>query len=152
MRRDDVDVDDLAAGEARRIQRATAHAVAVDLVPARLVGDADALTRVLRNLLENAVRHAHSRVEVSLRQDHGLVRLTVGDDGPGIAVEDRERVFGRFVRLDSDRSRAGGGSGLGLAIVAEIVAAHGGSVTAGERTGGGTIITVQLPAEAESRR
>ncbi len=152
LRRDDVDVDDLAAGEARRIQRATAHAVAVDLVATRLVGDADALTRVLRNLLENAVRHAHSRVEVSLRQDHGLVRLTVGDDGPGIAVEDRERVFGRFVRLDSDRSRAGGGSGLGLAIVAEIVAAHGGSVTAGERTGGGTIITVQLPAEAESRR
>ena len=61
-------------------------------------------------------------------------------------------MFDRFVRLDSDRSRTGGGSGLGLAIVAEIVAAHGGSVSAGERPGGGTVVTVQLPAPDESSR
>ena len=80
------------------------------------------------------------------------VFLRVGDDGSGIPAEDRTRVFDRFVRLDSDRSRTGGGSGLGLAIVAEIVAAHGGSVSAGERPGGGTVVTVQLPAPDESSR
>ena len=81
-----------------------------------------------------------------------VVWLAVGDDGPGIPTEERIRVFDRFVRLDSDRSRTGGGSGLGLAIVAEIVAAHGGSVSAGERPGGGTVMSVQLPAPDESSR
>ena len=56
------------------------------------------------------------------------------------------------MRLDTDRSRAGGGSGLGLAIVAEIVAAHGGSVTVGERPGGGTVMTVQVPVDSEASR
>ena len=152
LRSGDVDLDDLADGEARRIERATAHTVQVDLAPARLTGDAEALTRVVRNLLENAVRHAHSRVEVSVGAADATVFLRVGDDGSGIPAEDRTRVFDRFVRLDSDRSRTGGGSGLGLAIVAEIVAAHGGSVSAGERPGGGTVVTVQLPAPDESSR
>ena len=71
--------------------------------------------------------------------------MTVADDGPGIPEADRARVFDRFVRLDSDRSRSGGGTGLGLAIVSEVVAAHGGSVTVGERPGGGALVTVQLP-------
>jgi signal transduction histidine kinase len=126
--------------------------VHADLAPARLTGDADALTRALRNLLENAVRHAHSRVEVSVGANEKTVWLQVADDGPGIPTGERLRVFDRFVRLDSDRSRTGGGSGLGLAIVAEIVAAHGGSVRAGERVGGGTVMTVQLPAPEESSR
>jgi len=152
LRTGDVDLDDLAAAEARRIESTTVHAVHADLAPARLTGDADALTRVLRNLLENAVRHAHSRIEVSVGTADAVVWLAVGDDGPGIPTEERTRVFDRFVRLDSDRSRTGGGSGLGLAIVAEIVAAHGGSVSAGERAGGGTVMTVQLPAPDESSR
>ena len=87
-----------------------------------------------------------------MRLDEGWVTLTVADDGPGIPAADRQRVFDRFVRLDTDRSRAGGGSGLGLAIVAEIVAAHRGSVTADERVGGGALITVQLPGGEESSR
>ena len=152
LRTADVDLDDLAASEARRIESTTRHTVHADLTPTRLTGDADALTRVLRNLLENAVRHAHSRVEVSVSAADGVVLLRVSDDGPGIPAEERTRVFDRFVRLDSDRSRTGGGSGLGLAIVAEIVSAHGGSVSAGERPGGGTVMTIQLPAPDESSR
>jgi len=152
LRTADVDLDDLAASEARRIESTTRHTVHADLTPTRLTGDADALTRVLRNLLENAVRHAHSRVEVSVSAADGVVLLRVSDDGPGIPAEERTRVFDRFVRLDPDRSRTGGGSGLGLAIVAEIVAAHGGSVSAGARPGGGTVMTVQLPAPDESSR
>jgi len=152
LRTADVDLDDLAAAEARRVTSVTPHTVHADLAPARLTGDADALTRALRNLLENAVRHAHSRVEVSVGANEKTVWLQVADDGPGIPTGERLRVFDRFVRLDSDRSRTGGGSGLGLAIVAEIVAAHGGSVRAGERVGGGTVMTVQLPAPEESSR
>ena len=110
-----------------------------------LRGDGAALSRVVRNLLENAVRHARSRVEVAVRTHGGFAVLTVADDGPGIPERDRMRVFDRFVRLDSDRARSSGGTGLGLAIVAEIVTADGGEVTIGDRRGGGTLVTVQLP-------
>ena len=65
--------------------------------------------------------------------------------GAGIAAADRDRVFDRFVRLDTDRSRQAGGSGLGLAIVAEIVAAHRGTISVGGRGGGGTTVSVVLP-------
>ena len=73
--------------------------------------------------------------------------LTVGDDGAGIPPEDRTRVFERFVRLDDDRSRAGGGSGLGLAIVAEIVHSHGGTIRVEpDPVLGGALMVVELPA------
>jgi len=92
-----------------------------------------------------AARHAASRVEVTVtsRGDHAV--LSVADDGPGIPPADRLRVFDRFVRLDSARSRGGGGTGLGLSIAAEIVAAHGGNIAVCDRLGGGNVVTVQLP-------
>jgi signal transduction histidine kinase len=152
LRRDDVDLDDLAADEIARIRRETPFAVQADLAPAKLTGDRDALLRVLRNVLDNAACHARSLIEVGVRASAQLVWLTVGDDGPGIAVADRLRVFDRFVRLDADRARTGGGAGLGLAIVAEIVAAHGGRVIVDGRAGGGTVIKVQLPRGSESSR
>ena len=152
LRRDDVDLDDLAADEIARIRRETPLAVQADLAPAKLTGDRDALLRVLRNVLDNAACHARSLIEVGVRASAQLVWLTVGDDGPGIAVADRLRVFDRFVRLDADRARTGGGAGLGLAIVAEIVAAHGGRVIVDGRAGGGTVIKVQLPRGSESSR
>jgi signal transduction histidine kinase len=152
LRRDDVDLDDLAANEIARIRRETPLAVQADLAPAKLTGDRDALLRVLRNVLDNAACHARSLIEVGVRASAQLVWLTVGDDGPGIAVADRLRVFDRFVRLDADRARTGGGAGLGLAIVAEIVAAHGGRVIVDGRAGGGTVIKVQLPRGSESSR
>jgi signal transduction histidine kinase len=146
-RRKDVDLDDVASNELDRLRRETSVTIDAELVPTRLVGDPGGLSRVVRNVLENAVRHATSRVEVRVRSEGSNAVLVVGDDGPGIPEAERKRVFDRFVRLDSGRARSGGGTGLGLAIVAEVVAAHGGNVTIGDRPGGGTLITVQLPRE-----
>jgi signal transduction histidine kinase len=145
IRSEDVDLDDLVEAEAQRLRRETSLEVDTDLTPTRVVGDATALSRVLRNLLDNAERHAASRVEVAVQPcgDHAVV--TAADDGPGIPLPDRDRVFDRFVRLDPDRARSGGGAGLGLAIVREIVAAHHGSVAIDDRPSGGTRVTVQLP-------
>ena len=148
LRHDDVDLDDLAAAEVEHLQRHTELDVRADLAPTRLVGDPNALARVVRNLLDNAARHAAWRVEVTVRPEHGKAVATIADDGPGIPAADRDRVFDRFVRLDTDRSRRGGGTGLGLAIVAEIVAAHRGSVRITDRAGGGAAVVVQLPLSA----
>jgi signal transduction histidine kinase len=110
-----------------------------------VAGDQDALARLLVNLLDNAVRHAASRVCVSVRADGGWAVLTVTDDGPGIAPEDAERAFGRFARLDDARSRSGEeGAGLGLAIVKSTAEAHGGSVSLGD-AGPGLRAVVRLP-------
>jgi signal transduction histidine kinase len=110
-----------------------------------VAGDQDALARLLVNLLDNAVRHAASRVCVSVRADGGWAVLTVTDDGPGIAPEDAERAFGRFARLDDARSRAGEeGAGLGLAIVKSTAEAHGGSVSLAD-AGPGLRAVVRLP-------
>jgi signal transduction histidine kinase len=101
--------------------------------PCLVAGDPDALSRLLVNLLDNAVRHAASQVCVSVRGDDGWAVLVVSDDGPGIPAEDTERAFGRFSRLEGARSRTGEagveGAGLGLAIVRSTAQAHGGSVS-----------------------
>jgi signal transduction histidine kinase len=143
-RKEDVLIDELVEAEAARVLRdgCTIHS---DISPARLIGDRAAFVRVIRNLVDNAVRHAKSRVYIHVGVRDSNVIFTVSDDGPGIAPADRVRVFERFVRLDSDRARSSGGTGLGLAIVAEVVAAHGGTVNIGDRSGGGTTITVTLP-------
>ncbi len=107
-------------------------------------GDAEQLGRVVRNLLDNARRHADAHVDVTLRAARHDVALDVVDDGPGIDPGDRERVFDRFVRLDDARARDAGGSGLGLAIAREIVHAHAGSIRVAERAGG-TCLEVRLP-------
>ncbi|MGN8245915.1 ATP-binding protein [Cellulomonas soli] len=86
--------------------------------------DAGALARAVRNLVENAARHAASAVQVTL--DEG--RVVVDDDGPGIAEPDRDRVFERFVRLDDSRQRGAGGAGLGLAIARELAREQGGDI------------------------
>jgi signal transduction histidine kinase len=88
-------------------------------------GDPRALQRILTNLVDNAVRHAASRVTIALVPGG----FTVIDDGPGIAAADTDRVFERFTRLDDARARDAGGTGLGLAIVRELVRHHGGTVT-----------------------
>jgi signal transduction histidine kinase len=78
--------------------------------------------------------------------------LAVRDDGAGVAGVDRARVFERFTRLDDARARGTGGSGLGLSIVAQVVTAHGGSVTVDDAPGGGARFTVTLPATLPGRR
>jgi len=92
-------------------------------------GDVDGLRRAIGNLIDNAVRHAVSEVEVSLHTDGEGVRISVCDDGEGVPESERESVFERFTRLDSARSRDKGGTGLGLPIVRELVGRHKGSVT-----------------------
>jgi hypothetical protein len=112
-----------------------------------VVGDETQLSRVVSNLVDNALRYASSVVELSVRQDGPHAVVSVSDDGPGIAVPDREKIWERFTRLDDDRSRASGGSGLGLAMVRELAAAHGGtaSVTSTRPAPGATFL-VRLPA------
>jgi signal transduction histidine kinase len=90
--------------------------------------DAEELRRAVGNLIDNAVRHARTRVAVAAFLDHDQAVISVSDDGPGIAPEDRERVFERFTRLDDARGRNSGGAGLGLAIVRELITRAGGSV------------------------
>ncbi|WP_328449298.1 sensor histidine kinase [Amycolatopsis sp. NBC_00438] len=99
------------------------------------------LERLVRNLVDNAERHATSRVVVEVSVVDGQAVLAVSDDGPGIPEADRERVFDRFVRLDDGRARDDGGAGLGLAIVADIARAHGGTA----EVEGGSRFVVRLP-------
>jgi signal transduction histidine kinase len=146
VRQDLVYLDVIAEDDAARLRREHGVHVLTDLETVSVIGDVNGISRLVRNLLDNAVRHAKSRIEITVAKRDGDVMLTVGDDGPGIPAADRRRVFDRFVRIDTDRSRQGGGSGLGLAIVAEIVAAHDGTVGIDERPGGGTRVTVTLPA------
>jgi signal transduction histidine kinase len=92
--------------------------------PAPVPGEAMQLERLLRNLLDNAVRHARTTVTVTLERTADEVVLEVLDDGPGIPAEDRERVFERFARLDDARTRDAGGSGLGLTLARDIATRH----------------------------
>ena len=142
-----VDLDELVLRELRDLQARGGVRVDVSGVAGgRVLGDADQLGRVVRNLVDNAALHASTTVGVELAQvDAHTVALVVTDDGPGIAASQRERVFERFVRLDEARGRRAGGAGLGLAIVREIVTAHGGTAEA-EATGVGARLVVRLPA------
>lgn len=99
---------------------------------------------MVRNLLDNAQRHAQSRVDVELRSDGRIVELVVTDDGPGIERQDRQRIFEPFARLDESRSRQDGGVGLGLAIVNEIVLGHRGTVEVLDSDTGARFV-VRLP-------
>jgi signal transduction histidine kinase len=149
LRRRPVDLDDLVLDEVRRLRTTTSIEVEVDaggVSAGQVDGDAAALQRVVRNVVDNAARHAAGRVALSLAEDDGTVTFAVEDDGPGVPPDQRQRVFERFVRLDDARARDGGGSGLGLAIVAEVVAAHGGTVALTDAGLGGARVEVTLPA------
>jgi len=115
-----------------------------------VVGDRDGLHRVLVNLIDNGVRYARSFVTVGVKTSDGRpghphrAVVSVCDDGPGVPANKRERVFDRFYRLDTARSRAEGGTGLGLAIVREIITAHGGTVTLHDNLPGLRVL-IELP-------
>lgn len=147
IRTEEVDLDDLALAEAARLR--APGGLEVDtrgVAAARVRGSRPELERVVRNLGDNAARHARGVVEVGLAWRDGIAVLTVDDDGPGIAPDDRERAFERFVRLDEGRARGAGGAGLGLAIVREIVRAHGGEVALAPSPLGGLRAEVRLPS------
>lgn len=141
-----VDLDDLVFEAARGLRESSGLRVDTAAVSAgRIAGDPAGLRRMLGNVVENAARHARGRIAFALGGSGATVLLAVDDDGPGIPVGDRERVLERFVRLDDARSRDAGGSGLGLAIVAELVAAHGGTVLVSGSALGGARVELRLP-------
>ncbi len=136
-------VDDIVVTETSRPFTAAIEVVHIE--PVAVNADRRSLERVVRNLLSNADRHAASRIEVQLETHRGSAVLHVDDDGPGIPVEERERIFERFARLDDARGRDAGGSGIGLAIVKQVAEFHGGTVIATDSPLGGARLTVTLP-------
>lgn len=141
----EVDLEEILDLETRRLRTVTRHRVIAEINPARVIGDEGRLTQVIRNLLDNAARHAVSTVRISSRSEDGLAYLHVDNDGHVVAEDQRERIFERFVRLEESRARDGGGSGLGLAIAAEIVDAHAGWISTTVSPDGWCRFTVTLP-------
>jgi signal transduction histidine kinase len=147
---DEVDVGQLSQRAAEGVEAlAAARGCMVqvgDVKPGLVVrGDADALLRVLTNLLDNAIRHGRRRVAVSAQHVNGAVRVEVADDGPGFDPGDLPHVFEPLFRSDRARPAATGGAGLGLAIARRLARAHGGDVEAANDPGGGARTTVTLP-------
>jgi signal transduction histidine kinase len=132
-----------AAGELGPV--AGEHVLSLDAQPAMVEGARDELHRLALNLIQNAMQHtpAGTRVHASVRQEGDVVRLIVQDDGPGVAPELSEEVFGRFVRAEGDR---GGSVGLGLSIVRAVARSHGGDVVLESPPEGGARFVVTLPA------
>jgi signal transduction histidine kinase len=149
LRRDQVDLDDIVLREAARL-RGSRPDLQIDLdgtEATRTRGDPAALDRMIRNLVDNAARHAHHAIALGVVERDGHASVTVDDDGAGIPPADRARVFDRFVRLDEARDRDSGGTGLGLAIVREVAAAHGASVRISEAPLGGARFEVRFGAD-----
>jgi signal transduction histidine kinase len=148
-----VDLDDVVFDEVGAA-RATAAGVTIDVSgvsAAEVLGSPGELRRVVRNLLDNAVRHASSRVAVTLAEDavdsdDARAILTITDDGLGIPPEQTSAVFERFTRLDDARTRQSGGTGLGLAIARDIVERHGGTLRLDGAHRPGARFEVRLPA------
>ncbi len=118
--------------------------------PYRVPGDADELTRVIENLIENAVKYGGGRIGVALTRENDprlgrRIVLSVSDDGPGIPPEHIPRLTERFYRVDVASSRARGGTGLGLAIVKHSLNRHRGRLTIESTVGEGTVVRVSLP-------
>ena len=112
---------------------------------AHVYADQRLFQRATENVLRNAVRHAHNKVQLEVQQDAAGVRVTVHDDGPGIPEDLREKVMAPFVRLEANRDRKTGGVGLGLAIVSRIVNRHGGRLEIGISPLKGAAVTTVWP-------
>jgi signal transduction histidine kinase len=150
LRSEPVDLDDIVFEEAKRLRASTPLVIDTASVSGgRVLGDRTKLDRLVRNLTENAARHARAAVRLSLREAEGRVVFTVEDDGPGVPAADRGRIFERFVRLDDARARDSGGSGLGLSIVHDLAVAHGATVAVSDCDLGGARFEVSFPAAAD---
>ncbi len=119
---------------------------------ARVWGDADRLTQVVDNLLDNAIRHTPdgSTVSVTIQREGDEMRCAISDHGSGIPPEHLPLIFERFYRVETSRDRHSGGSGLGLAIVKSLVKAQGGRITADSVENQGTVMTFWLPIDART--
>jgi signal transduction histidine kinase len=136
---------DLGALAAREAARYTDDRLRVSTEPRDVSADPGLLVRVVRNLLDNALRHARTSAVMSVDGDANWIRLRVWNDGSAIPADERERIFEPFRRLDEARARDDGGAGLGLSITRRIVALHRGSIVA-EPLDEGAAFTVLLPA------
>ena len=148
LAKEPLDMCDVLYEEAALLKGRTAHAVDVsDVQPVVCIADHESVSHAVRNLLDNASRYAESRVKISCAQESGIVRIVVSDDGKGIPPADRERVFGRFVRLEEGRSRKEGSTGLGLAVVKTVAEQHGGTVEFTDPEIGGATAVLTIPSE-----
>jgi two-component system sensor histidine kinase SenX3 len=132
--------------------RVAAESHRISLVPsgkirAEVFGDKQLLVTAVHNLIANAIQYSPdgSRVGIGVSADNGVVEISVTDQGVGIPEDERDRVFERFFRVDTARSRNTGGSGLGLAIVKHVVQNHGGDVRVWSQQGRGSTFTIRLP-------
>jgi signal transduction histidine kinase len=125
--------------------------VTVDVAEVQVAGSRRDVAIAVRNLLDNAIRYTPSggKIGAELEKVGDEAVLRISDTGEGIPTRDIERVFERFYRVDSARSRATGGTGLGLAIVKHVVEGHRGSVTVESELGAGSVFTVRLPLRNE---
>jgi len=122
--------------------------LSVDVAPVEIEGDRHRLRQLATILLDNALKYTPTggRVDLRATKSHRTVEITVTDTGPGIPIQEQARIFDRFVRSDSARTRAAGGSGLGLAIARWIAEAHGGRISVESTPGRGAKFIVKLPA------
>lgn len=142
----DIDLEEVCSEEARRLASDLVH-VRVE-APGRITGNPDHIRRAIRNLLDNAARHADQRVDVTISQHQDTTIVEIRDDGPGIPPENREQIFERFTQLDPSRTHTQGrGAGLGLAITKQIILNHHGTIRADNHSNGGAVITIHFPAE-----
>jgi two-component system, OmpR family, phosphate regulon sensor histidine kinase PhoR len=141
-------------GELRDLHRLESGRIQLDLPSgeALITGDRPQLSQIIHNLVGNALKYGRpeSAVHIAVQQDAALIRLTVKDEGEGIAPEHIPRLTQRFYRVDSGRSRTMGGTGLGLAIVKHIVERHRGRLEIDSTLGVGTTVTVSFPAASQS--
>jgi two-component system, OmpR family, sensor kinase len=154
--RTDMDLGQIAAGALEEVEPLAGERRMESQLegPLPMEGNPDELHRMIRNLLENAVRHTPERttIELTARRDGDQALLEVLDDGPGIPDGIEEQVFDRFVRGEGPTDTVGGGgTGLGLAIVRAVAHSHGGSVEAGRSTYGGARFSIRLPLAASAR-
>ncbi|MFP4072911.1 MAG: sensor histidine kinase [Actinomycetota bacterium] len=149
-----VRVDNLVRDEVERMRgEADSKEISLDLATravTAMVSQRD-VAIATRNLLDNAIRYTPEggSVVVAVARDDGHALISVTDTGEGIPTRDVERVFERFYRVDSARSRATGGTGLGLSIVKHVAESHGGSVSVESELGAGSTFTIRLPADEE---
>jgi two-component system phosphate regulon sensor histidine kinase PhoR len=141
------------AEEIRGLAENKQHELTLDVAPGvKVMGDEVALRTLVRNLLDNAVRYTEpgGHIGVTLATETGKggstwAMLKIADDGVGIPLADKQRIFERFYRVDKARSRETGGTGLGLSIVRHVAQRHGGSVEVQSTLGVGSTFTVRLP-------
>lgn len=146
LRMVDLDLDDLVLAAVQRLQSETSLIVDSSHVSgAHVRGDQAQLSRAVKNVLDNAARHAEALVTIGLCEVDGDAVLTVADDGPGIPHSATERIFERFGRLDQSRTKATGGTGLGLAIARDIVLRHEGSLVLANPGESGATFEMRIP-------